>query len=172
MQSFASLLNGPAAFKCGERFVDLGCGTGKALCVAAHLGAESCLGIELVRPLAEAGQRAAERFFVGGQRVVTVKEGDMFETDWQSTADVVFVSTTCLDDDCMAKLSSAIGSLKPTARVITTTRQLPETSEWTLSHRGRYSYGKGAMTFHVYSKGGKRACQEEAAVETADSVPS
>ncbi|MBI5129497.1 MAG: class I SAM-dependent methyltransferase [Rhodopseudomonas palustris] len=57
----------------GHRFVDLGCGKGRMLIVAAELGFSSCVGVEFADELARAARRNVA---ASGFRTISIVHGD------------------------------------------------------------------------------------------------
>ncbi len=111
----------------GERFIDLGSGTGKAPLLAALLFPFSHLvGVELLPGLVQAARQALSRYDAEvrpllspehqGQRIEFI-DGDMLEVDL-SQVDVVFAHAVCYEPALMDPLTARLEGLKPGARVI------------------------------------------------------
>jgi hypothetical protein len=126
-----------------DEFCDLGCGAGKAIVMAAMLWPfKRCWGMDLAQTqLAEGKQLTAQynAWFSDKQyesishtatppSQVSVEHGDILLSDW-SSADVVYICSTCFDEDQMARLGQLALKLKTGARVITMDKQLLAVSE-------------------------------------------
>ena len=117
-----------------HKFVDIGCGSGRPVFAAALLHRfDKCIGIEIlenlynlttgiklhwddnVKTTAPEDVQATEFEF---------HHADALELDWKD-ADVVFINSTCFDDELLNKLSDMCSDLKKGAMVITTTKPLP-----------------------------------------------
>ena len=139
----------------GERFFDLGSGTGKAVLTAAALhDFRSASGFEILRPLHDAALRA-HAACSGSLRCAAVRlvcaDGFSAEPPWHE-ADVVFCTTTCFTDEMVERLEAGAAKLRRGARLIVTTRELSAAAGCTLLRRGKLSYGKGTLLFLVYQK--------------------
>ena len=60
-------------------------------------------------------------------------------------SDIVFVNSTCFDEDLMKAMAAVAESMKPGARIITLTKQLPS-NEFTLLDRRQYVMSWGEAT--------------------------
>jgi len=140
--------------KAGERFIDLGSGNGKAtLTAAAAFPFASATGVEIMRPLHEAAWRAHQRSRQGDWLQCTEVDfvcADALKHPWTS-ADVVFVSTTCWTDDMCAQLARDARSLKSGARLVCTSRPLDCTA-LRLLRRELLPYARGTLTFLAYER--------------------
>ena len=137
----------------GERFIDLGSGTGKAtLTAAANHAFSSAAGVEILPPLHEAAQQAFERCNKSVLLCpnITFHCADALTFPWTS-ANVIFVSTTCWTEEMCAKLASDASSLQSGARLLCTSREL-ESSDLRLLRRGALPYGRGMLTFLAYER--------------------
>lgn len=114
--------------RAGERFLDLGAGLGKVLCAAKLLcDFERCLGIELIKGTAEAGQSLVKQFQQSqglADDVIELRQGDFLESDW-SDADVVFANASMFPKDLLKAIAKKMDAeLKDGARVIFITNSL------------------------------------------------
>ena len=156
----------------GERFFDLGSGTGLAVHTAAAMypTLDRAVGIEIQPELHAAARRAhaalrAAGCFHGSQAVpcapVRLEYGDALAPDilaksqvppdgWPEEAELVFCTTTCFTDAMLGKLRAGVRRLRQGARVAVTTRGLSGVSGARLLRKGKVTYGKGALTFYVY----------------------
>ena len=141
----------------GEIFYDLGCGVGKPVFIAALYGAFSkAVGVELLPEVynqAVALKAAFEKIVSHtgqvGSEVAFLHE-DIFKVTF-ADADVVFLPSTCFDDDMMARFAETCASLKPGTRIITLTKQLKR-DDVQLVHRKLYAMTWGDTTVHIYQK--------------------
>lgn len=125
----------------GELFVDVGCGAGRALALAAAGFGARALGVERV------GQRAelARRLLPPGQWPgVRVEHADALEVDLAG-GDVVLLNWTCFGDAARARLSDALRGLRPGARAIALTYPVQDPG-WELpqSRSVWLSWGRGS----------------------------
>jgi precorrin-6B methylase 2 len=140
----------------GERFIDLGSGTGKAVLTAAALHPfESAVGVEIVQQLHDAALQAHARFRAGElqARDVSFECADALRYPW-TEADVVFVSLTCFTDEMVAQIGRDALKLRPGARLLVTSRELECGSALRRVRREKLTYGRGAMTFILYERVG------------------
>lgn len=100
-----------AKLRPGERFVDLGCGTGNVVLVAAREFGASARGVELAPPLYVVCRL---RSMLGTHADTSFRLGNLYREDL-SDADVVYLFGTPLVSRLTKKLES---ELKPGARVI------------------------------------------------------
>lgn len=169
--------------KLGEKFVDIGSGTGKAVLLAAALHPlRSCVGIEIVEPLHAVAVRAKEAFFQklrelsqqgsskreAGSTAAHDSEascqlilGDCFDhTDEWRDADILYLPCTCFTEEMMQRLLALAATWKPTARVIATSRLLA-TPALRLERTMRARYKRGNLAFHIYRRVGHTQEEEE-----------
>ena len=113
-------------------FYDLGSGTGRSLVAASMLYKwKKICGVEILPGLYAASQDIVDRYNhkVALQNDVEHKvlnnivliHGDLLNVDW-SDGDVVFVNSTCFDDNLLAQISNLASRLKKGAYMITLTR--------------------------------------------------
>jgi hypothetical protein len=137
--SFLSL----ATLAVNEEFCDLGCGAGKAIVMAAMLWPfKRSWGMDLAQTQLEEGNVLIEKYSTWyddsknesiRQKAtppsqVSLEHGNILELDW-SSADVVYICSTCFDKQQMAQLAQLALKLKIGARVITMDKQLFPTTE-------------------------------------------
>ena len=138
--------------KSGERFIDLGSGTGKAVLTAAATHAFStATGVELLRPLHDAAEQACKRCATLKTRDVRFVCGDALEYAAWTDHDVVFVSLTCFTDEQVARVAADVEKLAKGSRVLVTSRAL-DSPALRLLRRETLRYGKGRMTFLAYER--------------------
>lgn len=138
-------------------FYDLGSGTGKAVMVAALDGEfERLVGVEIIPELYEVSLEILNRY---NQQIIDKYPDkakvqidfhcqDLFDFDC-SDGDVVFVQTTCMNDDLMQKIENKLLYLKPGSLVITISYSL--TGPFFLINYKKYkmSWGEATVFFHV-----------------------
>jgi hypothetical protein len=143
----------------GEIFYDFGSGTGKAV-LLAHLlfdFAES-KGIELVDTLYESSVATLNRYekeirpTLGsevGNRKLSVTLGSFLDLDI-SDADIIFINSTCFQEDLMSALDEKLTSVKPGTRILTLSKSL-KTEHYDLQRHQKYpfSWGDATVFFHV-----------------------
>lgn len=140
----------------GESFIDLGSGTGKAvLTAAAAYKLKSCAGVELLRPLHDAGVLALERCR-GTLRTVDVhlECSDALAFPWnRGDYSLVFVSLTCFTDEMVEQIREGASKLPKGARLLVTSRPL-DNSALRLIRRDKLPYGArgGMMSFLAYER--------------------
>jgi hypothetical protein len=116
-----------------HKFVDIGSGCGKAVFAAAlGMQVDNCVGIEILEGLAEMSKgvlghwddnvksKAPEHT---QSTTFEFIHGDALEIPWQD-ADVVFINSTCFDEELLDKFSQQCSQMRKGTFVITTTRQL------------------------------------------------
>eukprot|EP00602_Paraphysomonas_sp_CaronLab_P005632 CAMPEP_0185028220 /NCGR_PEP_ID=MMETSP1103-20130426/13860_1 /TAXON_ID=36769 /ORGANISM="Paraphysomonas bandaiensis, Strain Caron Lab Isolate" /LENGTH=244 /DNA_ID=CAMNT_0027562573 /DNA_START=66 /DNA_END=800 /DNA_ORIENTATION=+ len=119
----------------GGKYVDIGSGSGKSVFGAALVHKfEDCIGIEVLESLYKiSDERLHEWNSLVNQTEslshlrhtkIQFVHGDATAIDW-SDADVVFMNSTCFEDDLLAKLAAQAANLKPGSFVLSTTRKLP-----------------------------------------------
>ena len=138
----------------GETFIDLGSGTGKAvLTAAAFYPLGSAKGVELLRPLHDAGVVALERCRSSLRSAsVSLACGDALEFPW-STYDLVFVTLTCFTDEMVERVRVTAARLRKGARLLVTSRPL-ESEALRLIRREKLPYGEkhGMMSYLAYER--------------------
>lgn len=71
----------PVKLHSDDVFYDIGCGTGRVLCVAARLPLRKCIGVELSRPLCEKA-RANAATLRRSRTTIEIVEGDAAVADY------------------------------------------------------------------------------------------
>lgn len=127
LEPFARILDAVAP-KPGERFYDLGSGTGKVLVMADQLHPfASVTGIEFLPTLNAKATEILARYGAelrGPDRTaaITSRQGDMLVEDL-SDADVIFVHATCMSPELIESLGHKLVPVcKPTARIVLVSR--------------------------------------------------
>lgn len=142
----------------GQVFYDLGSGTGKAV-LLAHLlfdFKKSC-GIELVDSLYEAAIGVQKRFDNGfkpalrkelDDKKMEFKLGSFLDADI-SDADIIFMNSTCFQDDLMDALDIKLESLQPHAQVICLSKPLKSPAFHQYKNKlYDFSWGQATAFFH------------------------
>jgi hypothetical protein len=152
--------------KQGTKFYDLGSGTGKAVLAARLLhDFESCNGIEIINNLHEVAVKLKHKFEQGDELVqhtqfvkadnpvpqIHFECGDFLETDSWFDGDVVFINSTCFDEDLMESLSKKCESLKSNSYVITFTKPL-DSKKFEILEKSRYAMSWGTATVYIHKR--------------------
>lgn len=130
----------------GALFVDLGCGTGRALALASHGFGARCRGVEIVHErIATARMMLAPAQWPG----VLLEEGDLRDADL-SGADVVLLNWTCLSSESRRLTASLLAHVPAGCRVIALTHPL-DGDAWELltARRVWLSWGRGTAYVQV-----------------------
>lgn len=119
--------------KPGQVIVDCGSGTGKPSFIAYLMfDFSKSVGVELVDTLYNASMSVLERFEREfkpeiadelGDRQIRFINGDMLDIDF-STVDIVWLPSTCYQEDLMLALEEPFTALKPNSQVITLSKTL------------------------------------------------
>eukprot|EP00831_Metopus_contortus_P072023 TRINITY_DN65771_c0_g1_i1.p1 TRINITY_DN65771_c0_g1~~TRINITY_DN65771_c0_g1_i1.p1 ORF type:complete len:278 (-),score=51.58 TRINITY_DN65771_c0_g1_i1:3-836(-) len=130
-----------------KEFWDLGCGTGKALVVAAMSGLfEKITGVEYLKWLAEIAQQAAK---LSGADI-KVMHGDLKKISWQS-ADVVYIASLCFSVDLMEAISKIGLLLKHGSRIITL-KMFPSSEGYSLAAPIGLKMSWGDSCVYIYTR--------------------
>ena len=163
--SFANLLE-RMEVKQGDKFFDLGHGTGKAMVVASLLFGDkfSCIeGVELLEDLhglSEKTVSAYQTFLANDNMFVdrrgcplVVSQGDFLCEPWTehwTSSDIVFANSTCFDDDLMQRIAIIAERMKSGARMITFTQCLPSTAPFQVIERVNLGMSWGCATCFIH----------------------
>lgn len=119
--------------ECRDKFVDLGHGCGKAVCITASLyDFKEFIGIELIHNLHEISVNLIGSFqdTIGMRHIenpkFTLLRGSFLNItsyDW-TDADLVLANSTCFNEELMFLLTNVIESMKVGARIITFTHEI------------------------------------------------
>jgi SAM-dependent methyltransferase len=156
--SFIKLLRQatPAA---GETFCDLGCGTGKALFIAAMspFGFDRVMGIELMPGLYQAAAATHQLFadslgelqgVSDGAPPIEIVKGDMTLVDW-SDADIVYTSSICFSEELIQSIAECAKRMKPGSRFMTL-KLLPNVEDYfEIASQGWYKMSWGRINVHM-----------------------
>lgn len=96
----------------GEKVYDLGCGDGRIVVTAAQLHGVKAVGVDIDPEQVAKSRENAER--AGVEDLVTIVEGDIYETDFRD-ADVVFLY---LQPDLLRRLIPQLRQMKPGSRIV------------------------------------------------------
>lgn len=137
-----------------EVFYDLGCGTGKPVFIAALSDTfAKATGIEILPEVLETAQLLAKSFGEDNPDIQTDIDficADIFSFDF-SRGDVIYLPSTCFDNEAMDFFSQKSKRLKQGARMITLTKQLSG-DHLKLVHRKLHEMTWGDTTVHIYTK--------------------
>ena len=163
--SFANLLE-RMEVKPGDKFFDLGHGTGKAMVVASLLFGDkfSCIeGVELLEDLHDLSVNtvsayqtflAEDNLFVDRRGCpLVVSQGDFLCEPWTehwTSSDIVFANSTCFDDDLMQRIAIIAERMKSGARMITFTQSLPSTSPFLIVEKVNLGMSWGVATCFIH----------------------
>ena len=173
----------------GGVFVDAGSGMGKA-CFAACLLHEfdTIKGYELLKPLHRCANELIERWqeeimdeappeaaLTKFHRKAEIEFANVdFTTEnWAEDADLVFVSSTCFDDDLMANIAEQCEQMKGGSFVITLTKKLPS-DLFEVRDYERHEASWGAAIYYIQQKQLDETPEEEdegAAAEEEEGAP-
>lgn len=142
----------------GQVFYDLGSGTGKAVFLA-HLLFEfsRSIGIELVESLYQSSADLLKRFEQEIKPGIADKlenktmefiHGDILEADLRD-ADIIFMNSTCFQDDLMIALEQKLEVVRPHAHIISLSKPLKTPSFHQYKHQlYEFSWGQATAFFH------------------------
>lgn len=142
----------------GQVFYDLGSGTGKAVFLAHLLYDFShCKGIELVEPLYEASHQVSQMYESEirptiidkvDDRKVTLIQGNFLEYD-MSDGDVIFMNSTCFQDDLMEALEVKLECVHANAHIISLSKPLRSPAFHQYKHKMYdFSWGQATAFYH------------------------
>ena len=166
----------------GGRFVDVGSGCGKPVFAAALLHQwDHLLGIELLGGLHAAALELQDRWqsadfqkglAASGKRAhggsaIELQLGDATRVDW-SSADVVFMNSTCYDERLMQALAAISDRMRPGAFAITLTKRLPS-GLWKVLECQTHRMTWGSATVYIQRK--QSSCGVHQFVGVAPTAP-
>lgn len=142
----------------GQVFYDLGSGTGKAVFLAHWLFDFSrTTGIELLDSLYQASAEALERYEKtmksqiadeANRSKIEFIHGDILEADFKD-ADIIFINSTCFQDDLMEALEPKLEVIRPHAHVISLSKPLKSPAFHQYKHQlYEFSWGQATAFFH------------------------
>ncbi len=144
----------------GETFCDLGSGTGKAVFMAYLLFQFSkTAGVELVETLYDAAIAVQKRFEKEfhpalaaelGDRKLAFYNADLLDVDI-SNVDVLFMNSTCFQEDLMAPLETKLESVKSGSRILVLSKPLKST-EFSLLKQEKEEFSWGQATCFYYTR--------------------
>jgi len=142
----------------GQVFYDLGSGTGKAV-LLAHLlfDFEKSKGIELVDQLYDASAEVKKRYdsevkhtlgdAVKG-RDIQMTLGSFLDADL-TDADVIFMNSTCFQDDLMELLEEKLETVRPHCHIISLSKSFKSPSFHQYKHKMQeFSWGQATVFYH------------------------
>lgn len=142
----------------GQVFYDLGSGTGKAV-ILAHLlfDFSKVIGIELLEPLYSASVGVLEQYEKEirpkiakevENRYLEVRLGDILEADY-SDADIIFMNSTCFQEDLMNALEVKLENVRPHAAIISLSKPFKSPAYQQYKHQlYEFSWGQATAFFH------------------------
>lgn len=143
----------------GYNFYDMGSGTGKAV-MLCHLlfDFKKCTGIEFIDTLSEASREVAQRYEKDfrpelseeevDDRQIKFIQGNFLEQD-VSDADVIWMNSTCFQDDLMGALEFKLECLKPYAQVVSLSKSLRSPAFHQYKHKMfEFSWGQATAFYH------------------------
>lgn len=145
------------------KFFDLGSGTGKAVIAARLLfDFETVQGIEIIGSLHEVAvkihskfenQSEIQRLRLPLRQNVYQHIGDFLceDYDWFSDTDVVFINSTCFDEDLMIRITEIAENMPPGSFVITFTKPLIS-DQFEIKEKCRYDMSWGMATVFIHRK--------------------
>ena len=163
--SFANLLE-RLDVKNGDKFFDLGHGTGKAMVVASLLFGDkfsSIEGVELLEDLHELSVNTVSAYqtFVAENDLfsdrrgcpLVVSQGDFLCEPWTdhwTSSDIVFANSTCFDDNLMQQIAIIAERMKQGSKMITFTQHLPSTAPFVIVEKVNLGMSWGCATCYVH----------------------
>jgi precorrin-6B methylase 2 len=147
----------------GEVFYDFGSGTGKAL-MLAHLlfDFSECKGIEYVDTLYEASVETLKRYETEvrpslgdavGNSKISATLGSFLESNVDD-AGIIFMNSTCFQEDLMEALDAKLVTLTPGTRIITLSKSL-KSPIYHLERHQKFTFSWGDATVFFHTKGEK-----------------
>lgn len=151
--SFNEILDSAEPNK-GDIFYDLGCGTGKAVYIAALRNMFSeCIGVEILDEVYETAVGLRKIFYSEAPEITTKVSfihADLLKVPFMN-ADIVFLPSTCFDMSFMSLFADACEELVSGARVITLTKDI-SSKNLELIHRKMYEMSWGDTTVNIYRR--------------------
>lgn len=143
--------------KPGQVFVDCGSGTGKAVFVGYLMfDFAKSVGVELVDPLFNSSIQVLDKFEkeflpkVADQlkdKQIRFIHGSIIDIDF-SNVDIVFMNSTCFQEDLMEAMIAPLQALKPNSQVITLSKTLNSPMfETTKQIMFEFSWGQGTAFY-------------------------
>ena len=106
--------------KAGQKFYDLGCGTGR-ICFLAQIKYNlKVAGIELLPTFVDNARRIAHKFNIENINFI---QADWLEYDL-SDADIIYVAATCLENDTLLLLTQKLEDLNTGTHIISVSHQI------------------------------------------------
>jgi len=142
----------------GGVFLDAGSGTGKAVFIA-HLffDFKKSVGVELLEALYKASEQVLERYEKEfrpqikndvGDREVKFIHGNILDIDY-SNADLVFMNSTCFQEDLMEGLVPYVNDMKPGSTLVTLSKSINSPAfELYKQKMFEFSWGQGTGFYH------------------------
>mmetsp|Transcript_31203 Transcript_31203/g.58083 ORF Transcript_31203/g.58083 Transcript_31203/m.58083 type:complete len:263 (+) Transcript_31203:87-875(+) len=148
--------------KRGGMFFDLGSGVGKAVIAAALVhNFDVCTGIEILEELHKGAEdvrtvyetKAKHELDRAFDTVVDMRCGDMLDLSFKNWTygDVVFMNSTCFDDELMLKLAHLAVGMRKGTFVITTTQKLPS-PDFEICEYEMHEMSWGTATIYIQQK--------------------
>lgn len=142
----------------GQVFYDLGSGTGKAVFLAHWMfDFKRAVGIELVDTLYEASEKNLKRYNSEIRRTIAKEvqdkqieffKGDFLKYDL-SDADVIFMNSTCFQEDLMSLLEKKLEEVHANAYIISLSKPLKSPAYHQYKHKlYDFSWGQATAFYH------------------------
>lgn len=141
-------------------FYDLGCGSGLAVFAAAlSYPMKKCIGVELLHPLFHLCEQqlahfqtltAESQYFANHPYAIEFYHQDLLTVDI-SDGDIIFINATGFFGELWQQITQHLFSLQSGAKVIITSKKLPETHFQLLDDRPRLM-SWGMSTVKIYQK--------------------
>ena len=143
----------------GFTFYDCGSGIGKALVLVSLLtSCKKLIGREKLPGLLQESKSILSEYISYLKKdfpnlvipEYDLKEDDFLKDDF-SEVDLVFLNSTCYDDELMESSLEKFKSLKSDSYIITVTKQIDH-SDFECIHKGFYKMNWGTPTVYIYKK--------------------
>lgn len=142
----------------GGVFLDCGSGTGKAVFIA-HLAFDfsKAVGVELLDSLYNGSVKVLERYEkefrpsianeIGDKKIQFI-HGNILDIDY-STVDLVFMNSTCFQEDLMEGLVEVVNTMKPGSKLVTLSKAINSNAFDQYKQKlFEFSWGQGTGFFH------------------------
>ncbi len=141
------------AVTAGQKFYDIGSGTGKTCLLANFVFGLNATGIEIVPDLYQAAEQAKAALLKHApiEEQLNFINADVLTQDF-SAADIVFFNSTCFSDDFWDQILTKIAELKEGCKIICLTRMLPQEQYELLFETRDIEFSWGKPTVRIFRK--------------------